>query len=308
MKIKTKFLMLGCLSSFWTSQAAKPHNAVKQKAFNEAVAKAMPSITALKKPKKSRKVLVLSKVAGWYHSSIETGKTCFKLMGEQTGAFEVDFIDEPSFFTSENLKTFDVLLFNNTTYCQDYFNEEQRQAILNYVKNGGGFVGIHAASDCGTSKQKSKTEWPEITRMIGGAFNGHPWTSKGMYGIRNEDPNHTIIKHLNGEGFDISDELYKYKDYDRKSLRVLLSIDMEKSYKKGGRKDHDNPLLWVKKYGKGRVFFSAFGHNEAVFANPIILQSWLNGIQFSAGDLQVELSSLPQPKISKNFDPKKKSN
>ena len=103
----------------------------------------------------------------------------------------------------------------------------------------------------------------------------------------------------------IDEELYKFKNYKRESLRALLSIDMLKSYHKKGRKDNDHPLVWVKKYGKGRVFYSAFGHNEHLYCNPIMLQMWLNGIQFALGDLVVETLSLPIPKEHKNFRPDK---
>ena len=80
---------------------------------------------------------------------------------------------------------------------------------------------------------------------------------------------------------------------------------MLESYKSKGRKDHDHAVLWVKNYGKGRVFFSALGHNESVFANPKILQVWLNGLQFAMGDIDIDVSALPQPEIHKNFQPKK---
>ena len=86
-----------------------------------------------------------------------------------------------------------------------------------------------------------------------------------------------------------------------------MSIDMEKSYHRASRKDFDNPLVWLKKYGEGRVFYSTFGHNEEVFANPLILQTWLNGIQFAIGDLEVDTQSLAQPDVHKNFVPQKKN-
>jgi len=249
--------------------------------------------------------LVLSATKGWYHSSIETAKTCVKLMGEKTGAFTADFGDDANLYTAKNLSKYDAILFNNSTYIQDFFNTQQKQAVLNFIKNGGGFIGIHAAADCGTSAKKAKSSWPEITELIGGAFVSHPWTRKGMYGILNEDPTHPILEPMNAKGFDISDELYKYKDYKRENQRVLLSIDMKKSYKKAGREDHDHALVWVKKYGKGRVFFSSFGHNEAVYANPMILQMWLNGFQYALGDISVDTAALPLPDVHKNFTPKK---
>ncbi len=290
-----------CLSvSAW---AQRPHTAEKQAEFDADVIAAMPLVSVMAKPMTARKILLLSKTAGWYHSSIETGKTCFQEMAKVSGAFSVDLNDDPSFYTAANLARYDALIFNNTDYPQDYFDDVQRKAILSFVKNGGGFIGIHGAANSGTAAVKAKTTWPALTEMIGGAFAAHPWTKKGRYGVRNEDPDHKILTPMSGMHFDISDELYKYKDYQRENQRVLLSIDMEKSYKKEGREDQDHALLWVKKYGEGRVFFSAFGHNEQVYANPMILQTWLNGIQFALGDLEVETQALAQPEAHKNFQP-----
>ena len=299
-----QLLYLGLMTLSVNLWAQKPHSVENQAKFDAEVINVMPYVKPLAKPAKARKILVLSKAAGWYHSSIETGKISFQEMGKSTGAFSVDINDEPSFYTAENLKAYDAILFNNTTYSQDYFNENQRRAILGFIKNGGGFIGIHAASDCGTSAKKAKSTWPEITEMMGGAFDGHPWTKSGMYGIRNEDPTHKILQPMKGKSFKISDELYKFKDYKRASQRVLLTIDMEESYKEEGREDQDHALLWVKNYGKGRVFYSAFGHKEDIFTNPIILQTWLNGIQFALGDLNVKTEALPLPEVHKNFRPK----
>ena len=303
---KKSFFTLALISMGVSSMAQKPHSAEVQKQWDAKVAQAVPSVKAVTKAKKARKILMLSAVKGWYHSSIETSKTCFQLMGEKSGAFTVDLSDDPAFYTEENLKKYDAILWNNTTYTQDFFDSKQKQAILDYVKNGGGFIGIHAAADCGTSAAKAKSTWPAITELIGGSFDGHPWTKKGNYGICNEDPTHPVLEPMGGKGFMISDELYKYKDYKRENQRVLLSIDMFKSYHAKGRADHDHALVWVKDYGKGRVFFSSFGHNEAVYCNPMILQMWLNGIQFALGDLDVATAALPQPAAHKDFKPKAK--
>ena len=127
------FFYLGLLTLSVNTWAQKPHPVEKQAKFDAEVVKAMPSIKTLAKPGKERKILVLSKVAGWYHSSIETGKTCFQEMGKSTGAFTADVNDDPAFYTAENLKKYDAILFNNTTYSQDYFNETQRQAILGFT-------------------------------------------------------------------------------------------------------------------------------------------------------------------------------
>jgi type 1 glutamine amidotransferase len=88
------------------------------------------------------------------------------------------------------------------------------------------------------------------------------------------------------------DEIYQVSDpYSRDKLRVLVSIDTAKTdmnVKGINRKDGDFGMVWVKSYGKGRVFFSAFGHTHDLFWNPMILAHWLDGIQFALGDLKAD--------------------
>jgi type 1 glutamine amidotransferase len=244
------------------------------------------------KVKKARKLLVYSHPSGFKHGSIPTGKEAFQKMGKDSGAFEVTLNDDATFFTKKNLKQFDAILFNNCTHVQKAFKDKKnREAFLDFIKNGGGFIAIHAATDGGGKG------WPEYTAMVNGNFNGHPWGSRGTWGIKNEDPKHPLLEAFKGKGFKIKDELYKYKSYDRKKCRVLLSIDTTISPKgKAQRPDNDHAVVWVSEYDKGRVFISSLGHNNEIFKHPQILDMWLKGIKFALGDLKIETKSLPQPK------------
>lgn len=236
-----------------------------------------------------RKALVYYKASGYSHKAIPTINQCLDIMGKKTGAFTADFSDKVEDFTAEKLKAYDLLIFNNTTKVQKAFKTpESRKAIIDFIKNGGGFVAIHGATDGGYP------QWPEYVELVGGVFDGHPWTHKGTYGISIDDPKHCCVDHYPETTFKISDELYKYKEYDRKNQRVLMTVDTRVSPKEG-RPDNDHALTWVKKFGQGHVFISAFGHNDHLCWDQGMLQLWLNGIQFAAGDLKGETDPIVQP-------------
>ena len=259
--------------------------------INEAVA----TLKVKAKADKPRKALVYHKASGFRHGSIPTINKCLQILGEKTGVFTVDLTDDVADFTTDNLKKYDVLIFNNTTKVQKAFKtDEQRAALLGYIKDGGGYVAIHSATDAGFP------EWKEYTQMVGGVFNGHPWGAGGTWGVSIDDPTHNCMDHFGSEPYKIKDELYKYKEYDRKNQRVLATIDTRVSPKGGGqRPDNDHALAWLKDYGKGKVFVSAFGHNNSVCWDKKILQMWINGIQFATVDLKCDTAVLPQPEWQK---------
>jgi type 1 glutamine amidotransferase len=139
--------------------------------------------------------------------------------------------------------------------------------------------------------------------MMGGYFIGHPW---GKISVANDDPSNPVNAAFQGQGFEISDEIYtfgpsrslKWDAYGRNLSRVLLSVDLEKSkIEKGPREDGDYGLSWIKNYGKGRTFYCAFGHDQRAFVNPAVLQHMLDGLQFAIGDLKAD--AAPKPKAAK---------
>jgi len=241
------------------------------------------------KPKKIRKVLVYSHPSGFKHSSIPTGVKGLRVLAEKTQAFKATFTLETKEFTSEGLKKYDAIIFNNTTHVQKAFTEKsQRDAILNFIKNGKAFIGFHAASDGGMS------QWQEYTDMIGGCFAGHPWNAGGKWPFFVEDSGHPVNQAFQEKEFMFSDEIYQYKGYDRSKLRVLIGLDSVKTDKKGISKTNDYPVSWVRSYGKGRVFYSNFGHNKATWWTPFMLQHFLDGIQWALGDIKGPSKSIPQ--------------
>ena len=254
------------------------------------ILKAMPSEPSVK-PEKVRKALVYSHASGFKHSSIPTGVKALRIMSEKTGAFDATFTVKTDDFTPIGLAKYDMIIFNNCTHVQKAFTEDsQRKSILDFIRNGKSFVGFHSASDGGIP------QWQEYTEMIGGCFAGHPWNAGGNWPFFVEDTNHPVTDAFKENEFMFSDEIYQYKEYDRTKLRVLVSLDAVKSGKKGNSKTNDYPVSWVRSYGKGRIFYSNFGHNKASWWTPFMLQHFLDGIQWAMGDVEGLAASIPQTK------------
>ncbi|OHB55605.1 MAG: hypothetical protein A2173_01465 [Planctomycetes bacterium RBG_13_44_8b] len=257
---------------------------------------AMPN-KAIVEPDKPRKLLVFNLCQGFRHSSIPFWDKALEIMAQKTGAFTAVFSSDPNVFKAENIKQFDAVCFNNTTGLK--FSPETTPEIctslMEFVKSGKGVVGIHAATD-------NFNQWPQAQEMMGGTFSGHPWTDKGTWAIKIDEPNHPLMAPFAGAGFKIKDEIYRTEPplYSRDKQLVLMSLDMnDEVTKKTSQKptDADTGISWVKKWGEGRVFYCSLGHNHDVAWNPPILEHYLRGIQFALGDLKVDVKpkSLIQP-------------
>ena len=284
-----------------TPEQLEKEAADREKRLTEELLKveaAMPDKPTVK-PGKPRKLLVFTLCKGFPHDSVPLGTKTLELMGKKTGAFEATSSDDPKVFAADNLKQYDAVMMNNTT-GNLFDDKDLRAALLEFVKGGKGLAGIHAATDCFYDR------WPEYGEMIGGLFQGHPFRK---IVVKNDDPTSPINAVFKGQGFEISDEMYTFKDpYSRDKLRILLSIDMQKTvlkddekrpgFKQGeNRNDHDYAISWIREYGKGRVFYCSFGHDHQIFWNTPILQHYLDGIQYAMGDLTAD--ATPTNKLKK---------
>jgi hypothetical protein len=244
---------------------------------------------ALVQPAQPRKLLVFSLCLGYPHSSIPYVEKALEVIGQKTGAFEVTNSTDMNVFRPETLNQFDGVLFNNTTLLT-FDDPELRKSLMDFVKGGKGVIGIHAATD-------NFYNWPEAAEMMGGVFDGHPWTAGGTWAFKIDDPTHAIMQAFEGKGFKISDEIYRIKQMNlRTNARVLMSLDMSDpatSQVEGLRPgEMDYPVSWVRTFGKGRVFYCSLGHNHPLLWNRMILQHYLAGIQFALGDLAADTTPL----------------
>lgn len=236
-------------------------------------------------PRQSRTILVFSLCNGSKHSSIPYWKQALDIMSEKTGAFKVVHSDDMGIFTPEKLGQFDVICFNNTTHLKP--DQSQQQAILDFIRNGRGIIGIHAATD-------NFDEWEQGAMMMGGIFKGHPWTAGGTWAVKLDDPDHPLMKSFEGQNFKINEEIYRTlpPHYSRQNQRVLMSLDMSDPTTKNAKgvtpDDMDTAISWMKPVGKGRLFYCSLGHNHHLTWNKAVLGHYLAGIQYAAGDLQAD--------------------
>lgn len=277
------------------------------KKVEEAIPSELPA-----KPKRARKLLVYSLSHGFKHNSRLIGEEMLKLIERKTSAFALTINNDSTVWTSDYLGQFDAIAVLNATSLHGGFKGENREAFINFVHDGGGLFGCHAATDGG------KRWWPEYSELWGGAFGGHPWGKSGTWRIQNYDPRHALNKCFHGEGFDINDELYRQiHPYRKGCFRTLTCIDLtakqnthnnngkiktvppEAERKPGEPKpanvplnlEREYPTSWCKKAGKGRVFYATFGHNESAYWNPKVVEHYLRGLQYALGDLDADDTS-----------------
>jgi len=216
-------------------------------------------------------VLVFSKTAAFRHQSIEAGKTALAKMAKEKG-FGVSFTEDAAQFTEKNLQKFNTVIFLNTT--GDVLDNDQQTAFERYIQAGGGYVGIHAATD-------TEYDWPWYNKLAGAWFLDHPSTpsnvQKGKFIVTLK--NHWATKGMPDE-FERTDEFYAFKDISPK-INVVLKID-EKSYI-GGKNGDNHPMSWYQEFEGGRSFYTAMGHTDETYAEPLFLNHIWAGINYAAG-------------------------
>jgi len=252
----------------------------------EKIRKAAPA-EAPATPKKPHKLLVFSRLTGYRHKSVPWGAEALRVIGEKSGAYTAVLSNDPAMFDSDKLSQFDAVALNNN--CGNPVQDPQRRKnLLEFVAGGGGLVGIHCAAHI---------DWPELIEVLGGWSVNHPWNSGSTITLRIEEPSHPLTKMFGGPTYQHTDEIFQFDRYCRDRQRVLISIDTERTDMNVPgivRKDGDFGLAWIRSHGKGRVFYSEFGHQEDVYWRPVILEHYLAGIQYALGDLQAD--ATPNPK------------
>lgn len=214
-----------------------------------------------------KNVLVFSKTDGFRHSSIPAGIAAVQQLGSVNG-FGVTATEDATSFTPAILSRYQAVIFLSTT--GDVLNNTQQAAFESYLASGGGFVGVHSASD-------TEYDWPWYGGLVGTYFAGHPPVQMATLNV--EDRTTVATAHL-GATWDRSDEWYNFRTSPRASARVLLSLS-EASYSGGTMGDH--PIAWCQNYGGGRSFYTGLGHTEASFADTDFTRFLLGGIRIAAG-------------------------
>jgi type 1 glutamine amidotransferase len=282
---------------------------------------------------KPARLLVVTVTTGFRHGSIATAEPVLEELGRSSGLFHVDFLRMPpgrpvaprapkrapttsdeawereqaafktaqetftkedgvwqqgvreqfaTAFAPQTLAEFDGVIFANTT---GELPLPDLDAFLAWIRSGKAFIGMHAATDT----LKSSDAYIE---MIGGYFAGHPWNGGGEHAFVVHDTGHPLAS-MFPERFRWKDEIYQYDPrYKPENLRVLVSLDMAASWPK---EPWHVPVAWVRDYGKGRVFNTNFGHNDATWKEPRFQKHMEQGIAWALG--RFDAPAEPNPDV-----------
>ena len=294
-KISLTLIAVFILTSLGTARAdIKPEQI-------EKIAAALPE-AAPAEPKKPRRVLLFSKTNGFRHGSIPVGVKSITMLGEKTGAFTAEHTEDEGMFEPDTLKQFDAVFMINTTgevfrprglpkegdQRKAFLEREERlkQSLVDFVRGGKGLAGVHSATD-------TYKNWKEYNDMMGGAFDGHPWHT--AVPVRLLDSDHPLNKVFGGEGFTVTDEIYRFRKGTANpgDRRMLLSLDPNwDQIGRGRREDKFFPISWISDYGEGRTFYCSLGHRDEIYSNPAVLQHYLAGFQYALGDLDADASPI----------------
>ncbi|HEV7298517.1 MAG TPA: ThuA domain-containing protein [Tepidisphaeraceae bacterium] len=214
------------------------------------------------------RVLVFSKTMKFRHDSIPDAVAAVKALGAQFG-FTVDATEDAAAFAADNLKQFAVVMFLNTT--GDVLAPEQERALEQFVKGGGGFVGVHSACD-------TEYDWPWYGNLVGTYFKDHPKIQDAVVRL-NADATSPSASILPRE-WPRRDEWYNFVKAPT-GVDVVLTLD-ESTYE-GGKMGAQHPLTWQHAFDGGRSWYTAMGHTKETYREPLFLLHLLGGIQYAAG-------------------------
>src|SRR5690606_19078357 len=209
-------------------------------------------------------------------------------------------------FEKKNLKQYDAVILNNSNPAgpkRDLFwdllkknsnlndhriaelSRQYEKTLMDYVSKGGGLMILHGGI---TVQNNSK----EFSKMVGGSFDYHP-KQQEMH-LKEVNPDHPMVQAFKGKGVTHVDEPYFFNNaYSDYNFRPLLYIEADKL--EGLKKEvSDNTIYvsWIKRYGKGRVFYTSPSHNAQSMDNPELLQFFLDGMQYVVGDLKCDDSPI----------------
>jgi type 1 glutamine amidotransferase len=217
------------------------------------------------------RILYFTHSAGYQHEVIPASREILKRIGETPPRFEVTASDDVAVFTAENLRHYGAVMF--FTSGELPMSGLQKQVLTDFVRDGGGFLGVHSATD-------TFYQWPEYGRLIGGYFDQHPWHQEVRIIADRFDPLVSFI----GPSLVISDEIYQIRDFAGGS-HVVLRLDPSSVDLKRDHVRHHPwgwPLAWTRSYGNGRVFYTALGHDESVWRDPRFQMLLRNAVLWTA--------------------------
>ena len=212
------------------------------------------------------RVLMLTTTAGFRHDSIPPARQAMAGLAASTGEFSVTATEDLSALSADNLRAYDVVMFALTS-GELPLSAAQKDALLDFVTSGHGFIGVHSATD-------TLHEWSDYGRLVGTYFRDHPWTQQGTIVV--EDASHPAAAGI-GERFSLVEEFYTFQENPRGRVQVLLRLDAASVGSTG-----DYPLAWAQSFGAGRSYYNALGHFSETWSDPRFQRQLAAAIRWTA--------------------------
>jgi type 1 glutamine amidotransferase len=213
-------------------------------------------------------ILVFTKTAGFRHDSIPIGRQTIMDIGFQRG-WSVTFTENAAVFDSKQLKQFDAVVFLSTT--GSILDDKEKKALVGFIHGGGGFAGVHAASDC-------EYDWPWYGKLVGAFFLQHPAQQEAV--VKIEDTASPITQGLPNP-WARKDEWYDFRTNPRTDVHVLASV-VPSSYT-GSKMPDDHPIMWCHEFEGGRSWYTGMGHTQESYKDPLFVKMLAEGIEWACG-------------------------
>ncbi|MDQ3587213.1 MAG: ThuA domain-containing protein [Actinomycetota bacterium] len=228
-----------------------------------AAAVAMPLLAGSDPSARQARVLVISEARGYKHGSVPDQVRFLRTLGRRSRRFDVVHLPRASELTKKQLADSKAVVFASTS-GELPIDDETRQALIDFVKDGGALVGLHSASN-------TFDRWPRFQRLLGTGFRRHPPAQVGR--VVTTGRRHPSTRRL-PRTFPIRDEFYEFKTSPRRHAHVLLRADPKSI---SGETRRDLPLAWCRREGRGRVFYSGLGHFGSAWRSDQRLRRLVHG-------------------------------
>jgi type 1 glutamine amidotransferase len=222
-------------------------------------------------PADAFRVLAFTRTMGFRHDSIPDAVEAITRLGAEHG-FSVDTTEDPSVFNDAQLPAYAAVIFLLTT--GDVLDDPQQATFERYIEGGGGFVGVHSATD-------TEYDWPWYGTLLGTYFADHP---PGTYeaAVRIEVANDPSTRDLPNP-WRRTDEWYNFRSNPRATPDILVLASLDESTYAGGTMG-DHPIAWQHGFDGGRAWYTAGGHTRESYHDPLFVSHLLGGIMYAAGD------------------------
>lgn len=235
------------------------------------LAAATQTVNAQSRQSRKLRLLYVTQSMGFRHQSLHKSEEIMEQLANKNG-FEVTLTQMAELkLTAANIKNYDVIIFYTTGELP--LSAEQKTLLLNWIRGGKFFMGIHSATD-------TFYKWPEYGEMINGWFDGHPWTQETEVTIKVDDRSHPITSHL-PESMTFKEEIYQLKEFNPEKVKVLASLDTTKTNMTlKGVRAKQFPLVYLRDYGKGKVLYNALGHRPDIWTSEWYQTMIVNAIKW----------------------------